>query len=109
MSDAKALVAIATKLQGQITLQSGNKFAVNAKSLLGVILAKKLNWDDLRIAIPAFLTLSVMPFTYNISYGIAFGLISYIVINVFCGDAKKIKGSSWVIGSLFIAMLLLTH
>ncbi len=49
MSDAKALVAIATKLQGQITLQSGNKFAVNAKSLLGVILAKKLNWDDLRI------------------------------------------------------------
>ena len=49
MSDAKALVAIATKLQGKITLQSGNKFAVNAKSLLGVILAKKLNWDDLRI------------------------------------------------------------
>ena len=49
MSDAKALVAISTKLQGQITLQSGNKFAVNAKSLLGVILAKKLNWDDLRL------------------------------------------------------------
>ena len=49
MSDVKELVAIATKLKGQITLQSGNKFAVNAKSLLGVILAKKLNWDDLRI------------------------------------------------------------
>ena len=49
MSDAKELVAISTKLQGQITLQSGNKFAVNAKSLLGVLLAKKLNWDDLRI------------------------------------------------------------
>ena len=49
MSDVKELVAISTKLKGQITLQSGNKFAVNAKSLLGVILAKKLNWDDLRI------------------------------------------------------------
>lgn len=49
MSDAKELVAISTKLRGQITLQSGNKFAVNAKSLLGVLLAKKLNWDDLRI------------------------------------------------------------
>lgn len=49
MSEAKELVAISTKLQGQITLQSGNKFAVNAKSLLGVLLAKKLNWDDLRI------------------------------------------------------------
>ena len=49
MEDAKQLVAVSTKLQGRITLQSGNKFAVNAKSLLGVILAKKLNWDDLRI------------------------------------------------------------
>ena len=70
---------------------------------------KNINWDDLRIAIPAFLTLAVMPFTYNISYGIAFGLISYIVISVFCGDFKKIKVSSWIIAALFIAMLLLTH
>ena len=49
MTDAKRLVNVATGLKGQITLQSGNKFAVNAKSLLGVLLAKKLNWDDLRI------------------------------------------------------------
>ena len=70
---------------------------------------KNINWDNLKIAIPAFLTLAVMPFTYNISYGIAFGLISYIIISVFCGDFKKIKASSWVIAGLFIAMLLLTH
>lgn len=49
MADAKRLVAISTKLKGKIILQSGNDFAVNAKSLLGVVLAKKLNWDDLRI------------------------------------------------------------
>ena len=76
---------------------------------LMLVSVKNINWDDLKIAIPAFLTLSVMPFTYNISYGIAFGLISYIIISVFCGDIKKIKGSSWVIAGLFIAMLLLTH
>ena len=70
---------------------------------------KNINWDDLKFAIPAFLTLAVMPFTYNISYGIAFGLISYIIISIFCGDGKKIKASSWVIAGLFIAMLLLTH
>ena len=70
---------------------------------------KNINWDDFKICVPAFLTLAVMPFTYNISYGIAFGLISYIVIGVFCGDFKKIKGSSWVIAALFIVMLLLTH
>lgn len=70
---------------------------------------KNIDWDDYKISVPAFLTLAIMPFTYNISYGIAFGLISYIVISVFCGDIKKIKGSSWVIAGLFIAMLLLTH
>ncbi len=70
---------------------------------------KNIDWDDFKVSVPAFLTLAVMPFTYNISYGIAFGLISYIVISVFCGDIKKIKGSSWVIAFLFVAMLLLTH
>ena len=75
--------------------------------MLGSI--KNVDWNDYRIAVPAFLTLVIMPFTYNISYGIAFGLISYIVISLFCGERRKIKGSSWVIALLFVAMLLLTH
>ncbi|MBQ8310446.1 MAG: NCS2 family permease, partial [Clostridia bacterium] len=70
---------------------------------------KNINWSDFKVAVPAFLTLTIMPFTYNISYGIAFGLISYIVIGAFCGDLKKIKVSSWIIAALFVAMLLLTH
>ena len=49
MEDAKKLVAISTKLKGKIVLKSGSKFSVNAKSLLGVVLAKKLNWSDLKI------------------------------------------------------------
>ena len=68
-----------------------------------------IDWSDLKVSVPAFLTLTVMPFTYNISYGIAFGLISYIIISSFCGDFKKIKLSTWIITALFIAMLLLTH
>ena len=70
---------------------------------------KNIDWNDFKVSVPSFLTLAVMPFTYNISYGIAFGLISYIVINSFCGEIKKIKIGSWVIAFLFIAMLLLTH
>lgn len=77
--------------------------------LLMMASIKNVDWDDYKIAVPAFLTLAIMPFTYNISYGIAFGLISYIVISVFCGDGKKIKASSWIIALLFVAMLLLTH
>lgn len=77
--------------------------------LLMMASIKNIDWSNFKVCAPAFLTLSVMPFTYNISYGIAFGLISHVVISVFCGDIKKIKGSSWVITALFIAMLLLTH
>ena len=77
--------------------------------ILMMMSVKNIDWDDFKISVPAFLTLALMPFTYNISYGIAFGLISYIIISVFCGDFKKIKLSSWIIAGLFIAMLLLTH
>ena len=77
--------------------------------LLMMASVRNINWDNFKIAVPAFLTLAIMPFTYNISYGIAFGLISYLVISFFCGDGKKIKGASWVIGALFVLMLILTH
>ena len=77
--------------------------------LLMMASVRGINWDDMRVSVPAFLTLAVMPFTYNISYGIAFGLISYIVLSAFTGDLKKIKPSTWVIGALFVAMLALTH
>ena len=49
MEDAKNLVAISTKLKGKIVLKSGSHFSVNAKSLLGVLLAKKLDWNDMSI------------------------------------------------------------
>lgn len=49
MQDAKDMVAIATKLKGKITINSGHRFCVNAKSLLGMVMAKKLNWNNLTI------------------------------------------------------------
>ena len=50
VDDAKKIVSIATKLKGKIVLKSDSKFSVNAKSLLGVLLAKKLNWSNLKIS-----------------------------------------------------------
>ncbi|MBQ9119683.1 MAG: NCS2 family permease [Lachnospiraceae bacterium] len=69
----------------------------------------KLNWENAEIALPAFLTISFMPFTYNISYGIAFGLISYIFLKLFTGKVKEIKAGTWVIGILFAIMFFVTH
>ncbi len=70
---------------------------------------KDIEWTSAEVAVPAFLTLVIMPFTYNISYGIAFGVISYSLIKIISGKAKEIKATTWVITALFLAMFLLTH
>lgn len=70
---------------------------------------KDIDWSDVSVSVPAFLTMAMMPFTYNISYGIAFGLISYLVIKLFSGKVTKIKIGTWIITILFLAMFFLTH
>ena len=70
---------------------------------------KDIEWQDPTVALPAFLTMVMMPFTYNVSYGIAFGLISYIAVKVFTGEGKKVRGGTWLIALLFAAMFFLTH
>lgn len=70
---------------------------------------KEIEWTDPEISVPAFLTLTMMPFSYNISYGIAFGIISHIIIKLFTGKAKEINAGTWVIGIMFLLMFILTH
>ena len=70
---------------------------------------KDIDWSDVSVSVPAFLTMAMMPFTYNISYGIAFGLISYLVIKLFSSKVKDIKIGTWIITILFLAMFFLTH
>lgn len=67
---------------------------------------KDIDWTNAAVAVPAFLTIAMMPFAYNISYGISFGIFSYILISLFTGKAKEIKVGTWVIGILFAAMFL---
>ena len=69
----------------------------------------KVNWNDPADALPAFMTIAMMPFTYNISYGIAFGIITFIAIRIFTGKAKEINPATWVIAVFFAAMFFLTH
>lgn len=61
-----------------------------------------INFDDLTEAVPAYLCLLAMPLMYSISEGIAMGVISYVVINVCCGKAKKITPLMYVLSVLFI-------
>ncbi len=66
---------------------------------------KEIDFKDIEVAIPSFLTIIIMPLTYNISLGIAFGFISYIIISVASGDRKKICPTMWVIGALSLIQL----
>ena len=62
-----------------------------------------IKFDDLTEAVPAYLCLIAMPLMYSISEGIAIGVISYVVINLFCGKSKKITPLMYVLTILFVA------
>ncbi len=61
-----------------------------------------IDFNDLTEAIPAYLCLVAMPILYSISEGIAVGVISYVVINLCCGKAKKITPLMYVLAVLFV-------
>jgi len=68
---------------------------------LMVTLVSDIDWKDLRIAIPAFLTIIVMPFGYSISAGIGLGFISYVILSVAVGKAKDVKLLMWIVAGMF--------
>ena len=70
---------------------------------------RSIDWDDPAAAVPGFMTVAFMPLTYNISYGIAFGLISYVFIKLFTGKIKEVNAGTWVITILFALMFFLTR
>lgn len=54
--------------------------------------AKDINWSYIGDAIPAFLTIAIMPFTYSIAYGLIAGIMSYIILNTFVWALEKASG-----------------
>ena len=63
---------------------------------------KKIDWEDYGIAIPAFLTIILMPFTYNISVGIGAGFISHVVIRLVQGRRKDVHPLLLLVSGLFV-------
>ena len=72
---------------------------------VGILMASsliKVTWDDLTEATPAFITSAMMPFTYSITEGIAFGFISYCVMKVGTGRWREVNAPVWVVSVLFL-------
>lgn len=80
--------------------------------LVGVMMmggVREIDWSDMEIAIPCFLTIAMMPFAYSISEGIAFGCISYTIIKLVRGKAKEIHPVMYVIAGLFLVRYILQY
>jgi len=77
--------------------------------IVGVYMFKNLIDIDLHkieVAIPAFLTIILMPLTYSISTGITFGFISYAIMEILSGKIKSVKPTMWIIVALSVVELL---
>ena len=74
-----------------------NKLTIRRKNM-----SVKIDFNNLTEAIPAYLCLIAMPLMYSIAEGIAIGVISYVIINLICGKAKKITPLMYVLAVLFV-------
>jgi len=66
----------------------------------------ELDWDETTEVIPAAVTALMMPFTYSIANGLAFGFISYAVLKLFTGKGKEVHWMVWVIGGVFLGKFI---
>ncbi len=73
---------------------------VGAMMMLG---ARELDWTQMDEAVPAFLTVVTMPFTYSIAHGITLGIVSYVLIHVAIGRAGRIHPVMWGLAVALIA------
>ncbi len=82
-----------------------NEAAVPALVLVGFLMMQQvrhIDWDDLEIALPAFLTIVLMPFTYSISVGIGAGFLAYVLVKIVRGKAGMVHPLMWVVSVLFV-------
>lgn len=66
-----------------------------------------IDWKNFEVAIPAFLTIVLMPFSYSITVGIGAGVISFLVIKLAVGKIRQIHPLMWVAGVMFVAYFLI--
>jgi AGZA family xanthine/uracil permease-like MFS transporter len=62
----------------------------------------EIDWSDPTEAVPASLTALIMPFTYSIAEGIAFGFISYVVLKLITGKFRELHLATIIVAALFV-------
>ncbi|MFI1101976.1 NCS2 family permease [Streptomyces melanogenes] len=70
--------------------------------------ARHVDWNDRSVSIPVFLTVVLMPFTYNITAGVGAGVIAYTVIKASQGKWREIGGFMWALSAIFLVYFALS-
>lgn len=70
---------------------------------------KEIDFDDFTEAIPAFLTITMMPFAYSISEGIVFGIVFYVLLKMFTGRIKEVHKVTFVLAIIFVINIIMNH
>ncbi|GAA2276836.1 MFS transporter [Streptomyces ruber] len=76
--------------------------ALVAVGFLMMTQVRQIDWERYEIAVPAFLTIAVMPFTYSITNGIGAGFVSYVLIKTVLGRAREVHRLLWATSALFL-------
>jgi adenine/guanine/hypoxanthine permease len=99
------LLFLLTILLAPLVAVIPSEAAVPALVLVGFLMmqqVKDIDWADVEIAIPAFLTIVLMPFTYSITVGIGAGFIAYVVIKLVVGKAAQVHVLLWGVAAAFV-------
>ena len=67
----------------------------------------KINWQDYTVALPAFLTIMMMPMTSSIANGFAFGFVSYAILKACAGRTKDVSWIMWLVSIAFVVNLVM--
>jgi len=70
---------------------------------------KRINFENMEEALPAFIILVMIALSYSISTGLAFGFISFVLIKLVAGKVKDVKPTMWVIALLSLAFVTMDH
>ncbi|WP_329615840.1 NCS2 family permease [Streptomyces brevispora] len=101
-----ALALFLTPVLTIVPLQAASP-ALVVVGFLMMTQVKHIDWDRYEVAIPAFLTIVVMPFTYSITNGIGAGFVAYVIIKACLGKAREVHWLLWGTTALFFVYFVI--
>ncbi len=99
------LLFLVTILVSNLVSIIPSEAAVPALVLVGFLMMQQvgeIDWRDVEVALPAFLTIVLMPFTYSITVGIGAGFLAYVLIKLVRGKTSQVPPLLWLIAGIFV-------